>query len=149
MRAVAQRVKEARVSVDGEVTGEIGPGLAVFLAVGEGDGETDARTMAEKVAALRVFPDDDGRMNLSVTDAGGGILLIPQFTLYGDVRRGHRPSFHRAAPKDPGERLFMYTGLLLEEAGLKVGRGVFGAMMQVDVVNDGPVTILIDTGREF
>ncbi len=149
MRAVVQRVREGRVSADGQVTGEIGPGLVVFLAVGEGDGEADARSMAGKLAALRIFADTDGRMNRSVTDVGGAILLIPQFTLYADVRRGNRPSFHRAAPKDLGERLYMYTGLLLEEVGLRVGRGVFGGRMQVDVMNDGPVTILIDTAGDL
>lgn len=149
MRAVVQRVAKARVLVAGEVKGEIGEGLVAFLAVGDADDEADGRAMAEKVAALRIFADDEGRMNRSVLDMGGGALLIPQFTLFGDVRRGNRPSFHRAAGKEEGARLFMYVGLLLEEAGVPVGRGVFGAHMDVRVENDGPVTILIDTKREF
>lgn len=149
MRAVVQRVSRAKVTVDGQVTGEIGQGLLVLLGVGVDDGEADAQTMSEKIANLRIFQDDAGLMNLSVQDIGGGVLLVSQFTLHGDVRKGRRPSFITAAREDVAKPLYERTGALLERLGLPVGYGVFGAHMDVELVNDGPVTILIDTKKAF
>jgi D-tyrosyl-tRNA(Tyr) deacylase len=149
LRAVVQRVSRAKVTVDGQVTGEIGQGLLVLLGVGVDDGEADAQTMSEKIANLRIFQDDAGLMNLSVQDIGGGVLLVSQFTLHGDVRKGRRPSFITAAREDVAKPLYERTGALLERLGLPVGYGVFGAHMDVELVNDGPVTILIDTKKAF
>jgi len=149
MRAVVQRVSRALVIVDGEITGQIGTGVMVLLGVGVDDEDADAQTMSEKIANLRIFQDDAGLMNRSVLDAGGGILLISQFTLHGDARRGRRPSFITAAREDVAKPLYERVGAYLEQFGLPVGYGVFGAHMDVELVNDGPVTILIDTKKTF
>ncbi|HKU67046.1 MAG TPA: D-aminoacyl-tRNA deacylase [Candidatus Baltobacteraceae bacterium] len=149
MRAVVQRVSRASVTVDGEITGRIGNGLMVLLGVGVDDEDGDARTMSEKIANLRIFADDAGLMNRSVLDAGGGVLLVSQFTLHGDARKGRRPSFITAAREDAAKPLYERVGALLEHLGLQVGYGVFGAHMDVELVNDGPVTILLDTKRAF
>lgn len=149
MRAVVQRVSRAQVSVDGKVTGSVGVGLMVLLGVGVDDDDGDAKQMAEKIGNLRIFNDDDGLMNRSVRDAGGGVLLVSQFTLHGDARKGRRPSFITAAREDAAKPLYERVGALLEGEGLPVGYGVFGAHMDVELVNDGPVTILLDTKKAF
>ena len=149
MRAVVQRVSEASVLVAGEVVGQIGPGLAVLVGVKQGDTEADARYLAEKTAHLRVFGDADGRMNGSVVERGGEVLVISQFTLYGDARRGRRPSYAEAAAPEIAEALYLRYGDLLREQGLAVRTGRFGAMMTVRLVGDGPVTILLDSARLF
>jgi D-aminoacyl-tRNA deacylase len=149
MRAVVQRVSEASVSVAGEVVGQIGPGLAVLVGVKQGDTEADARYLAEKTVHLRVFADAEGRMNRSVQELDGGVLVVSQFTLYGDVRRGRRPSYADAAPPELAETLYLRYCDLLREAGLTVQTGQFGAMMVVRLANDGPVTILLDSARLF
>jgi D-tyrosyl-tRNA(Tyr) deacylase len=149
MRAVVQRVSRAEVRVDGRVTGRIDAGLVVLLGVGVDDEERDADVMAEKIANLRIFRDENDLMNRSVVDAGGGVLLISQFTLHGDARKGRRPSFITAAREDVAQPLYERTGALLERMGLPVGYGVFGAHMDVELVNDGPVTILLDTKKLF
>jgi len=144
VRALVQRVSSARVLVDGTVTGEIGRGLLVFLGVRHGDGEEAARYLAGKVAGLRVFEDEDRKMNRAVTDVGGSVLAVSQFTLYGDCRKGRRPSFDAAAP--PGLALALYERFVqeLRALGLAVATGVFQAPMHVDLVNDGPVTLLLE-----
>jgi D-aminoacyl-tRNA deacylase len=149
MRAVVQRVSEASVEVDGAVVGQIGSGLAVLVGVKAGDTEGDARYLAEKTAHLRVFADAEGRMNRSVLEQGGGILVVSQFTLYGDVRRGRRPSYAEAAAPETAEALYRQYCELLRGEGLAVETGRFGAMMVVRIVNDGPVTILLDSARLF
>jgi len=149
MRAVVQRVSEASVLAAGEVVGQIGPGLAVLVGVKQGDTEADARYLAEKTAHLRVFGDADGRMNCSVVERGGEVLVISQFTLYGDARRGRRPSYVEAAEPEIAEALYLHYGDLLCEQGLAVRTGRFGAMMTVRLVGDGPVTILLDSARLF
>ena len=149
MRAVVQRVREASVTVDGEVVGQIGAGLVVFGAVGANDGEAELAQMADKILGLRIFNDADGKFNLSLRDVGGSILAVSQFTLFGDARRGRRPSFIEAAPPDQARALFERFVELLRAGGLPVATGRFQAMMQVDVSNDGPVTILLDTERRF
>lgn len=145
MRMVVQRVSEACVKVDGETAGSIGKGLLVLLGVARGDAERDADFLAEKTAGLRIFPDDEGKMNRNVTEAGGAVLVVSQFTLYGDVRKGRRPSFDQAAPPEDAKRLYEYFVEALRARGLHVETGVFQAMMQVHLVNDGPVTILCDS----
>ena len=149
MRAVVQRVKKARVEVDGKVRGEIGPGLLVFLGVGGEDTEKDCEYVANKTAHLRVFPDDRGMMNRSVVDVGGEVLVISQFTLWGDCRKGRRPSFVRAAPPEAARPLYEQVASLLKGMGVGVATGAFQEMMDVHLVNDGPVTLLIDTEKEF
>ena len=149
MRAVVQRVREASVTVDGEVVGQIGAGLVVFGAVGASDGEAELAQMADKILGLRIFNDADGKFNLSLRDVGGSILAVSQFTLFGDARRGRRPSFIEAAPPDQARALFERFVELLRAGGLPVETGRFQATMQVDVSNDGPVTILLDTERRF
>jgi D-tyrosyl-tRNA(Tyr) deacylase len=149
VRAVIQRVSKAQVAVDGNVTGKIATGLVALIGVGVDDTERDAETMAEKIANLRVFQDDAGLMNRSVRDVGGGVLLISQFTLHGDARKGRRPSFISAAREELAKPLYERVGALLERDGLPVGYGIFGAHMDVELVNDGPVTILIDTKKQF
>lgn len=149
MRAVVQRVSRAFVAVDGEISGSVAAGLLVLLGVGKGDAEADAGYLAEKIAGLRIFEDDDGKMSRSVADAGGGVLVVSQFTLYGDVRRGRRPSFDAAAAPDEADRLYRVFCELLREKGLPVETGVFQAMMQVELVNEGPVTILLDSKKTF
>lgn len=149
MRIIVQRVSRASVTVDGEVVGEIERGLMVLVGVGVDDEERDADVAAEKIANLRIFADDEGLMNRSVIDVGGGVLLISQFTLHGDARKGRRPSFITAAREEIAKPLYERVGALLERAGLNVGYGVFGAHMDVELVNDGPVTILLDTKKAF
>lgn len=149
MRAVVQRVSSASVTVDSRVVGEIGRGFLVLLGVGQGDGPDDARYVASKVAALRVFDDDEGKMNRAIGEVGGAVLLVSQFTLYGDARKGRRPSFDKAAPPAEGEAFYNEVAALLEQEGIPVARGVFRALMQVALVNDGPVTILLDSGKTF
>ena len=146
MRAVVQRVEQASVTVDGQVTGEVGAGLLVLLGVAPGDGPEQSVWLANKLAGLRIFPDDEGRMNRSLLDIGGGALVVSQFTLYGDCRKGRRPSFVRAAPPELAEPLYERFCDDLTAAGVShVGRGVFGAHMDVALVNDGPVTLVLDT----
>lgn len=149
MRAVVQRVTRACVKVEGRVFGKIDEGLLVLLGVGEGDGPGDAGYMVTKISGMRVFRDDAGLMNRSALDLGFGVLLVSQFTLYGDARKGRRPSFTAAASPVEGERLYLETAKGLREAGLNVETGVFGAMMEVELVNDGPVTILLDSRKTF
>ena len=149
MRAVVQRVSEASVQVAGEVVGQIGPGLAVLVGVKQDDTEADARYLADKTAHLRVFADAEGRMNLSLRETEGGVLVVSQFTLYGDIRRGRRPSYAAAAAPDLAEALYHRYCDLLRAAGLPVQTGRFGAMMTVRLVGDGPVTILLDSARLF
>lgn len=158
MRAVVQRCSRATVTVDGRVTGEIGPGLVVLLGVGQGDTEADSAYLAEKTAYLRVFGDADGKMNLSVFEAaamgpeaprGAEAIVVSQFTLYGDCRRGRRPSYSDAAPPEEAERLYREYVRALEGHGLRVATGEFQAMMDVELVNDGPVTILLDSRKVF
>jgi len=145
MRAVVQRVSRAKVTVNGELTGEIGLGLLVLLGVGQDDTEADAIYLAEKIAGLRVFEDDQGKMNRSVQDAGGSVLAVSQFTLYGDVRRGKRPSFDAAAPPEKARQLYESFVEQIRARGLRCETGRFQAMMQVELVNEGPVTILLDS----
>lgn len=149
MRLVVQRVSRASVRVDAKTVGEIGTGVMVLAGVGVDDEERDADLAAEKIANLRIFPDGEGLMNRSVLDIGGGVLLISQFTLHGDARKGRRPSFITAAREDVAEPLYERIGTQLERLGLRVGYGVFGAHMDVELVNDGPVTILLDTKKTF
>jgi D-tyrosyl-tRNA(Tyr) deacylase len=145
MRALVQRVTRAAVDVEGRTTGAIGPGLLVLLAVAPDDGDAQVAWMAGKLARLRVFPDEDGRMNRSLADTGGSALIVSQFTLYGDCRRGNRPSFVGSAPPERAEPLYERLCAALEAEGVPVARGVFGAMMAVSLVNDGPVTVLVDS----
>jgi D-aminoacyl-tRNA deacylase len=147
MRAVVQRVSRAKVSVSGETTGEIGKGLLVLLGVGHGDTEADATYLAEKIIGLRIFEESDGKMNRSVQDLGGSVLAVSQFTLYGDVRRGKRPSFDAAAPPEQARRLYEFFVERIRAAGLPCETGHFQEMMQVELVNEGPVTILLDSGK--
>jgi len=149
VRAVVQRVSEASVRVDEEVVGRIGPGLAVLLGVGKDDSETDADYLADKVVNLRIFSDDAGQMNRSVLDTGGEILVVSQFTLYGDARKGRRPGFTDAATPEEAERLYRLFVLRVRQSGLRVETGVFRAMMDVALVNRGPVTILLDSRKSF
>jgi D-aminoacyl-tRNA deacylase len=149
VRAVVQRVSEASVRVDGELTGAVGPGLVVLLGVQVGDADADAVTLADKVLNLRVFPDEAGQMNRSVLDVRGGLLVVSQFTLLGDARRGRRPSYVEAASPEEADRLYSRFVDELRPSGLTVATGVFRAMMQVALVNDGPVTILLDSRKLF
>ena len=143
MRAVIQRVSSATVRVEGRVAGEVGPGLLVLLGVAAGDGEGDAARLAEKVARLRIFANDDGRFDRSVLDTGGGVLVVSQFTLLADTAKGNRPSFADAAQPQDAERLYERFCAALRNLGLAVDQGVFGARMDVELVNDGPVTIVL------
>jgi len=149
MRAVVQRVSKARVTVDGEGTGEIGQGLLVFLGVGKNDGTADADYLAEKIAGLRVFEDPNGKMNLALAEFGGAVLAVSQFTLYGDVRRGKRPSFDDAAPPEKARQLYEYFVERIRFAGLRCETGKFQEMMKVELTNQGPVTILLDSSKAF
>jgi D-tyrosyl-tRNA(Tyr) deacylase len=149
MRAVVQRVSRASVKVAGEITGEIGKGLLVLLAVAREDTEADADYLAEKIAGLRVLEDDAGKMNLNVRDVGGAVLAVSQFTLYGDVRRGKRPSFDAAAPPDLARELYDYFVGRVRGLGLRCETGRFQQMMQVELINSGPVTILLDSKKGF
>ncbi|MBT8214520.1 MAG: D-tyrosyl-tRNA(Tyr) deacylase [Acidimicrobiia bacterium] len=145
MRAVVQRVTRAAVTVDGATVGEIEQGLMVLVGVGHDDGPADAEALAGKLAGLRVFADPEGRMNLAVDDVGGAVLVVSQFTLLGDVRRGKRPSFTDAAPPDHAEPLVDEVVGCLQRAGIEVATGTFGARMEVSLVNDGPVTLVVET----
>jgi D-tyrosyl-tRNA(Tyr) deacylase len=147
MRAVIQRVTQAQVSTgEGkEVLGAIGPGLCILLGVGKGDGESNAESLARKVAALRIFPDEQAKLNRSIIEAGGEVLVVSQFTLYGDCRRGNRPSFGDAATPLDAEKLYERFVALLQRDGLKVATGRFQATMQLALVNDGPVTLILET----
>ena len=149
MRAVVQRVLQAQVTVDGDVVSQIGPGFLVLLGVGQGDTERDARYLAEKIAYLRVFPADVGKMNCNIQDAGGSALVVSQFTLYGDCRRGRRPSFSEAAPPAVAEELYRQFAVHMRNNGVPVETGIFQTDMQVSLVNDGPVTILLSSQGEF
>ena len=149
MRAVVQRVREADVTVEGSVTGAIERGLMVLLGVEDGDDESDARYMADKISGLRIFEDSDGKMNLSVKDVFGKILAVSQFTLLGDVRKGKRPSFSKAARPEEARRLYRYFIDLLSEGDIEVKEGIFQAEMMVRILNDGPVTILLDSKKLF
>lgn len=149
MRAVIQRVSRAQVSVDSELCGKIDRGLLVFLGVGNSDTEADADYLVEKILGLRIFEDQTGKMNLSVVDTGGSMLVVSQFTLYGDVRRGKRPSFDDAAPADRGRHLYEYFVEKVRAASMVCETGRFRAMMKVELVNDGPVTILLDSAKIF
>jgi D-aminoacyl-tRNA deacylase len=149
MRAVSQRVSRAQVSVDGEICGKIGRGLLVLLGVAKTDSRADSEYLAEKIAGLRIFEDENGKMNRSVAEAGGSVLVVSQFTLYGDVRRGKRPAFDDAAPPELARQLYEHFVANIRSAGLVCETGRFQAMMQVELVNDGPVTILLDSTRVF
>jgi D-aminoacyl-tRNA deacylase len=149
MRAVVQRVSRAEVTVNGEIAGEIGEGLLVLLGVGRDDTEADATYLAEKIVGLRVFEDGEGKMNRSVQDVGGSVLAVSQFTLYGDVRRGKRPSFDGAAPPEKARQLYEFFVGQIRAAGLSCETGRFQEMMKVELVNKGPVTILLDSAKGF
>ncbi|HZS28270.1 MAG TPA: D-aminoacyl-tRNA deacylase [Candidatus Angelobacter sp.] len=149
MRAVVQRVSRCRVTVDGNTVGEIGHGLLVLLGIGKGDAEQAADYLVEKMIGLRIFEDAEGKMNLSVQDAGGAVLVVSQFTLHGDVRRGKRPSFDAAARPEEAKRLYEYFVAKVRAAGLRCETGQFQAMMEVELVNSGPVTILLDSEKIF
>ena len=144
MRAVIQRVTEASVTVDGKVTGAIGSGLLVLLGVGHADTEATAQALAAKIVKLRIFSDAEGKMNLSVEDVAGGVLVVSQFTLLADTRKGNRPSFTDAAPPEAGNRLYEEFCRAVAALGLPVAQGIFGAHMDVRLTNDGPVTIVMD-----
>ena len=143
MIAVVQRVKESRVIVDGETVGAIGPGLNVLLGVAEGDAMTDAEYLAEKIVNLRIFEDENGKMNRSLIDTGGQMIVVSQFTLLGDCRKGRRPSFVHAAKPQTARQLYRHFVDAVKKRGIDARKGRFGAMMQVELVNDGPVTLLV------
>jgi D-tyrosyl-tRNA(Tyr) deacylase len=149
VRAVVQRVKEAQVTVAGEVVGRVGRGLLVLLGVAKGDTDEDAETLAEKTAHLRIFPDEAGQMNRSVVDIAGGVLVVSQFTLLGDARKGRRPSYIGAAAPEEASRLYEVFVARVRAVGLQVATGVFRADMDVALVNEGPVTLLLDSRRTF
>jgi D-tyrosyl-tRNA(Tyr) deacylase len=144
MRAVVQRVRQASVLIDGEAVGSIQRGLVVLVGVTHDDGESEARFLANKIANLRIFADDEGKFNRSALDVNGDVMVVSQFTLYGDARKGRRPSFVKAAPPEIAEPLIEEFVSYLEEEGLRVETGVFGAMMMVELQNDGPVTIILE-----
>jgi D-aminoacyl-tRNA deacylase len=145
VRAVLQRVKRASVTVDGRVTGEVGPGLLVLLGVGKGDTEQDVEWMADKVSGLRIFEDEAGKMNRSLLDTSKALLAVSQFTLYADTRKGRRPSFIDAAPPDEAKRLYALYCERSRALGLTVAEGIFAADMKVELLNDGPVTLMLDS----
>ncbi|MFC1724308.1 D-aminoacyl-tRNA deacylase [candidate division KSB1 bacterium] len=145
MKAVVQRAKRGTVTVDGNIIGEIEKGLVVLLGVSVKDEEKDAEYLADKIVNLRIFPDENGKMNVSLLDFGGEILSVSQFTLYGDTRKGRRPSFIEAAGPEKGEKLYHTFNKNLRNYGINVSEGVFGAMMDVELINDGPVTIIIES----
>jgi len=149
MRAVVQRVSRCRVTVSGEVSGEIGLGLLVLVGVGGGDTRADADSLAEKIVGLRIFEDAGGKMNLPVAEVSGAVLVVSQFTLYGDARRGKRPSFAAAAPPEQARELYEYFVEKIRASGLRCETGRFQETMQVELVNEGPVTILLDSGKAF
>lgn len=147
MRAVLQRVTRATCTVEGRVTGETGPGLLILLGVAPEDTPETAQALAAKIARMRLFADEAGKMNLSVLDIGGGVLSVSQFTLFADTRRGNRPGFSSAAPPEQARALYAEFGAALRACGLPVGEGVFGAHMTLDLTNDGPVTLVLDTAQ--
>jgi D-aminoacyl-tRNA deacylase len=149
MRAVVQRVSQAQVTVSGELVGKIGLGLLVLLGVGREDAEADASYLAEKISTLRVFADAEGKMNRSVLEVAGSVFVVSQFTLYGDVRRGKRPSFDAAAPQETARQLYEFFVERIRAAGLHCETGKFQETMKVELVNDGPVTILLDSKKSF
>jgi D-tyrosyl-tRNA(Tyr) deacylase len=149
MRAVVQRVSRARVTVNGEVTGEIAAGLMILIGVGRDDTSAVALTMAEKIANLRIFEDEQGKMNRSLLEVNGSALVVSQFTLYGDARGQRRPSFIAAAPPEQAKKLYEEFSEALRKLGVTVATGVFQAMMSVELVNEGPVTILLDSDKKF
>src|SRR5882724_3818351 len=149
MRAVVQRVSRAQVTGSGEGVGEIGAGLLVLLGVGKEDAESDADYLANKIAALRIFDDQNGKINLAVTDVGGAVLAVSQFTLYGDLLKGNRPSFNAAAPPERARQLYEYFVGRIRAAGLRCETGRFQESMQVELVNNGPVAILLDSLKTF
>lgn len=149
MRAVVQRVRRASVRVEGEIVGAIGHGLLVLLGVDVSDAAPDAAYLAEKIIGLRIFNDAEGKFNLSLEDVGGAVLLVSQFTLHGDCRKGRRPSFIAAARPEQAIPLYERVGALLREKGVEVANGIFGAHMEVELLNDGPVTLLLDSGKAF
>jgi D-tyrosyl-tRNA(Tyr) deacylase len=149
MRAVIQRVLQAKVEVDGRLVGKTDGGLLVYLGVGKGDTDNDAQFMAEKLVNLRIFADEAGKMNLSIQDVGGSILLVSNFTLHGDCRKGRRPGFDAAAEPALANRLYERVGELISQQGVTVEKGVFGEYMHVESINDGPVTFLLDSTRLF
>lgn len=144
MRIVLQRVSSASVTVDGEVTGQIGTGYLVLLGVGQGDTEEDCRRLADKLINLRIFSDENGKINLSLADVGGELLVVSQFTLYADCRKGNRPNFIQAGKPDEAERLYNYFADYCRSKGKHVETGIFGADMKVELVNDGPFTIVLE-----
>lgn len=148
MKVVLQRVKEAKVAVDGQIVGEIGKGLLLLVGVGQEDNEQDLNWMADKLAGLRIFEDESGKMNLSVEDVGGAILSVSQFTLFGDCRKGKRPNFMGAARPELAESFYETFNERLRAKGLQVETGRFGAMMDVSLVNDGPVTLIVDSKND-
>lgn len=145
MRVVIQRVSRGAVRIGGKIAGEIREGLMILVGVGLEDTDLDAKYLADKTANLRIFGDEEGNMNLSLLDTGGGALVISQFTLYGDCRRGRRPSWHLAAPPEQGEKLYEEYCRCLAAWGIRVETGVFGAKMQVEILNEGPVTLFLDS----
>lgn len=149
MRAVIQRVSKASVTVEGRVTGSIGAGLAVLIGIAPDDGAEDIDFMVRKLLNLRIFPDKDGRFDLSLSDIGGAVLLVSQFTLFGDCRKGNRPSFSRAADPEAAELIYESMIMKLEETGIIVSSGIFGAHMEVNIVNDGPVTLILDSRKRI
>jgi D-tyrosyl-tRNA(Tyr) deacylase len=149
MRAVVQRVSRAEVRVDAEVVGRIGAGLVVLVAAGDDDRDEDAAYLADKIVGLRIFADDAGNMNRALMEVNGALLIVSQFTLFGDARKGRRPSFVKAMPPEPAERLYEKFVAAVRETGVPVATGRFRAMMQVELVNDGPVTLLLDSKKQF
>lgn len=149
MRAVVQRVSHAKVTVNGRIAGEIALGLLVLLGVGREDTESDVNYLAEKIAGLRIFADADEKMNRSVVEVGGSVLVVSQFTLYGDLRKGRRPSFDAAAAPDAAQKLYKLFVERIRSAGLRCETGRFQQVMQVELVNEGPVTVLLDSGKNF
>jgi D-aminoacyl-tRNA deacylase len=147
MRAVVQRVSEASVTVDDKIVGQIGKGFLVLLGISHSDGEPEAAWLARKIAGLRIFEDEDGKMNLGLTDVSGSVLAVSQFTLYGDARKGRRPSFVEAARPEHAQPLYLYFCEQLAAEGIPIERGVFQAEMKVALINDGPVTLLIETEK--
>jgi len=148
MKTLLQRVSRASVSVQGSVTGEIGPGLLALVSFGKSDTEEDLEWMSRKITGLRIFPDSNNSMNLSVSDIGGDILIVSQFTLHADSRKGRRPSFMNAALPGNAELLYKLFLEIVSHSGVRIRSGVFGAMMKIDLVNDGPVTIMVDSPSE-
>ena len=149
MRAVIQRVKYASVTVNGHVIGSVGPGVAVFIGIHRNDGEAVINWMAEKIVNLRLFPDEDEKMNLSLADIGEEMLIVSQFTLYGDCRKGRRPGYSEAAPPEIAEPLYKQFINQINKKGIRTATGTFQAKMEVSLVNDGPVTLLVDSAKQF